>query len=153
MKNSQELWRYLSLIHRCSQKFVGRALSPFGIKASEYPFFIILSRKDGLSQHDLSELSGVDEAQIVRVMRTLEEKGLITRTRSSNDKRVLVVSLTPEGKKLQPVIDDALWQWHTAVTGSASSHDIECVCRLMAEFAGRSWELVNREEYKEELQE
>lgn len=151
MNNTQELWRYLSIVHRCSQKFVGRSLSPFGIKASEYPFFIILSRKDGLSQHDLSELSGVDEAQTVRVMRTLEEKGFIMRERASYDKRVILVSLTDEGKKLQPVIDEALKQWHTAVTGSASSQDVESICRFMAEFAGRSWKLVNQEEFKEEV--
>lgn len=150
MNNNQELWRYLSIVHRCSQKYVGRALSSFGIKASEYPFFIVLSKNGSLSQHDLSELSGVDEAQTVRVMKSLEEKGFVTRIRSQEDKRVILVNLTEMGIKLKPLIEEALNQWHAAVTDSLSPKEIDKVCHIMNEFATRSWELVNQNKNKEE---
>lgn len=150
MKSSQELWRYLSIVHRCSQKYVGRALSPFGIKASEYPFFILLSKQEFLSQHDLSELTGIDEAQTVRVMRTLEEKGFITRIRSQEDRRVILVSLTEAGIGLKPLVDEALNQWHAAVTRGFSSRELDKVCHNMNEFAEHAWKLVNQMEQKEE---
>lgn len=146
MNHCEEIWRYISIVHRCSQKYVGRALAPLGIKASEYTFLINLSKYEGLSQHDLSELSGVDEAQTVRVIRSLEKNGWVTRQRSAKDKRILLVSLTEEGRKLQPLIDETLRKWHQGMTEAFAEEDMEKIFGMMAIFARRSGELIDQGE-------
>lgn len=43
---------------------------------------------------------GISKATVTGVLKTLEGRGLITRTKSTDDGRLVLVSLTPAGKKL-----------------------------------------------------
>ena len=58
----------------------------------------VLARRDSLSQRDLLEEMGLARATLSELLTRLEEKGLIERTRSKADRRVVIVSLTKKGK-------------------------------------------------------
>ena len=58
----------------------------------------VLSRHDSLSQRDLLEEMGLARATLSELLTRLEEKGLIERTRSKADRRVIIISLTKKGK-------------------------------------------------------
>ena len=47
----------------------------------------------------IAYLSGVTRGSVSSVLNTLERDGLIRRTRESNDRRIVTVSLTPNGKR------------------------------------------------------
>ncbi len=48
----------------------------------------------------IAEESGVSKATLSGVLSTLEGRGLVTRTRGEHDGRLVIVELTPSGKRL-----------------------------------------------------
>lgn len=57
----------------------------------------ILSQQDGMSQRDLQYQLGVQPGSMSEILGKMEEKGLITRNRSEDDARRIVLTLTPQG--------------------------------------------------------
>ena len=60
----------------------------------------ILGMRGELSQKELLEALGIAPASLSELITKLENKELVIRTRSTEDRRVVVVSLTESGKKL-----------------------------------------------------
>ncbi len=57
----------------------------------------LLRHGGSLTQRELLELSPVSSAALSEVLSKLESEGLVTRTRSDQDRRQLVITLTPSG--------------------------------------------------------
>jgi DNA-binding MarR family transcriptional regulator len=54
-----------------------------------------------MSVKDLGEILCLDSGTLTPLLKKMETKGLITRRRSTEDERSLIVSLTEEGKQLR----------------------------------------------------
>lgn len=67
-------------------------LSPFQAKALAF-----IGRVPGAAQHELVERSGRDKAQVARIVKELEERGLVTRHPDARDGRVLRLELSAAG--------------------------------------------------------
>lgn len=63
---------------------------------------IILSLKRGTAQtpFELSKFLGIDTGLMTRMLDKLEKGGLLTRTRSLEDRRVVLLKLTPQGTEI-----------------------------------------------------
>lgn len=59
---------------------------------------LALSDNDNLSQKDLVETLDMTPQSVAEFVRKLEKRGLVSRTKSIKDKRVIIVSLTQEGR-------------------------------------------------------
>ena len=72
-----------------------------------------------MNQTDLAASTGQDRNNLSRTVTLLEGKGYVARKKAEQDKRVILVSLTPEGvrirKKLQVILDD--WKEHIFFPG------------------------------------
>ena len=60
-----------------------------------------LKRKDRLSTKDLSEILNISVTSLNETLNKLEQQGFIRKVPSPNDKRVLLVELTDEGRALE----------------------------------------------------
>jgi DNA-binding MarR family transcriptional regulator len=81
-------------------------LEPLGLTHPQYLVMLALWQHDatgagGLSVKALSELLHLDPGTASPLLKRLEAAGLVSRTRSSTDERVLVVGVTPEGRELR----------------------------------------------------
>jgi DNA-binding MarR family transcriptional regulator len=65
----------------------------------------LLSAKPETTQRELSYLLDMRQQSLSELLDKLEEKGYITRERSAEDRRVVKVSLTPEGAAAAPDLD------------------------------------------------
>lgn len=74
-------------------------LGPFGAQALSF----FESNPNG-TQRDLIRYFGRDKAQVTRLLKQLEERGLITREVDADDKRSHRIQLTSSGKALQASI-------------------------------------------------
>lgn len=70
------------------------------IQDGHWYFLRALWLEDGLTQKELSKKANVLEPTAAVALASMEKKGLITRIRSSIDRRKIAIKLTPEGKKL-----------------------------------------------------
>lgn len=76
-----------------------RALTPHGIDGRELAVLVVLDGNDDLSQLEAARKLGVDRTTMVTLVDALEDKGLIERRRSPQDRRKNIVQLTPAGRK------------------------------------------------------
>ncbi len=95
-------------LYVCSKEIV-RMYKPFldeiDLTYTQYITMMALWEHERINVKDLGELLFLDSGTLTPVLKKLEQKNYINRTRSKEDERVLIVSLTSEGEKLK---DDAL---------------------------------------------
>jgi DNA-binding MarR family transcriptional regulator len=72
----------------------------FGITAVQYGALLTVSRQPGLDQRTLAGLMGLDTSTTAGVVDRLDSRGLLRRSASPTDKRVKLLSATPEGQVL-----------------------------------------------------
>jgi DNA-binding MarR family transcriptional regulator len=77
-----------------------RGLAQFDMTHAQLGIFLKLLHGNCNTAADLARESMTDTGAMTRTLDRLEEKGFIQRTRSSEDRRVVQVELTPKGKQL-----------------------------------------------------
>ncbi|WP_417380280.1 MarR family winged helix-turn-helix transcriptional regulator [Gimesia sp.] len=87
---------YLTM-HRVAQAH----FAEFGVTVDQYVLLSVLSEAEGIIQTELSERMSSDANTIGAMLRLLEQKKVIRREASKNDRRALRVYLTASGKRLQ----------------------------------------------------
>ena len=75
-------------------------LKPLGITYTQYIMFLVLWEKDWITVGELCKRLMLDTGTVTPMLKNTEKQGLIKRSRSEEDERVVIVSLTGEGKAL-----------------------------------------------------
>ncbi|MFI2205492.1 MarR family winged helix-turn-helix transcriptional regulator [Streptomyces sp. NPDC020192] len=85
----------------------GPALARFGLDARELAVLVVLAAGRPLSQSEAARRLGVDRTTMVALIDALEDKGLVERRRSAEDRRRNVVELTQRGKLVRAEAEEA----------------------------------------------
>lgn len=81
-------------------------LKPYGISTQQFNILRVLrAANDWLAMHEVNELLIIKSPNITRLADKLVTKALINRKRSEEDRRVVYVQITDEGKQLLGQID------------------------------------------------
>ncbi|MDO9280171.1 MAG: MarR family transcriptional regulator [Polaromonas sp.] len=71
-----------------------------GLTPAQFGVLTVLRASPGLDQSRLARALGFDKVTVLRVLRGLEERGLVERSPAPESRRNLAVVLTPAGNKL-----------------------------------------------------
>lgn len=83
------------------QREAGRLFRAFGVSAAQFNVINLLAaRPGGMRASELALSLVVDPSSTTYILDQLEERGLLTRKRDTEDRRALKVLLTPAGKRL-----------------------------------------------------
>ncbi len=74
------------------------ALEPFGINGRDLAVLSTVASEEPLSQLEVAARLGVDRTSIGDLLDSLEDRGLVERRRSPEDRRRNIVALTPHGE-------------------------------------------------------
>jgi MarR family 2-MHQ and catechol resistance regulon transcriptional repressor len=102
--------RYLKsvrLLAECLQgfeRFSGESVRPTGLTHAQFDIVATLGNTPGMSYKELGERTLITKGTLTGVIERLEQKGLVARERSSDDKRSFFVRLTPAGDELFRVV-------------------------------------------------
>lgn len=84
-----------------------RELAPLGLTVYQASMLLSCARREANTPVELAHLVGLDVSTITRMVDRLEKKGLITRTRSTHDRRQVMLRITRAGRsamrKARPV--------------------------------------------------
>ncbi len=80
---------------------LNRCFSNYEITAEQWAVLNRLWDKDGVTQKELAEKTAKDQPNTGRILEKLEKKGFISRQSDKNDRRILLVFLTPKGREFR----------------------------------------------------
>ena len=81
-------------------------LKPLGLTYTQYLVFLVLWEKDGVPVGEICEKLMLDNGTVSPLLKKMEQAGHIRRSRSKEDDRVVVITLTDQGKKLREKAKD-----------------------------------------------
>ena len=91
-------------LYACSREVIRRYkpfLDELGLTYTQYIAMMVLWEEERLSVTELGEKLYLDSGTLTPLLKKLEARGLITRVRSVEDERRLIVALTPAGEALR----------------------------------------------------
>ena len=111
MANNEEKYEALKLgnqlcfpLYACSKEIIRKYkpyLDEIDLTYTQYITMMVLWEQKTLNVKTLGEQLYLDSGTLTPVLKKLESKGYITRERSNEDERNLVVSITQEGEELR----------------------------------------------------
>jgi len=111
MTDNEEKYESLKLgnqlcfpLYACSKEIIRRYkpyLDKIDLTYTQYITMMVMWEKKTVNVKTLGECLYLDSGTLTPVLKKLESKGYITRERSSEDERNLVVSITSDGEKLK----------------------------------------------------
>jgi len=91
-------------LYACSKEII-RLYKPFldklDLTYTQYITMLILWEHESITSHELGEKLYLDSGTLTPLLKKLESKNYITRSRSKNDERNLDIKLTQDGLKLK----------------------------------------------------
>ncbi|MBC3410798.1 MULTISPECIES: MarR family winged helix-turn-helix transcriptional regulator [Pseudomonas] len=103
-------------------------LQALGLTYPQYLAMLVLWEQDGLTVGEISQRLLTDPGSLTPLLKRLESEGLLSRSRSREDERVVLVQLTDKGRELQ-----AQAQRVPPCILQASGHSAEQLRKLQAD--------------------
>ncbi len=91
-------------LYACSRKIVSQYTPYFkslGLTYTQYIVCMVLWEEEQISVKELGEKLFLDSGTLTPVLKKMETAGYVTRHRSEEDERVVLVSITDQGRDLQ----------------------------------------------------
>lgn len=91
-------------LYACSKEIVKRYkpyLDPIDLTYTQYITMMVVWEENEITVKELGEKLFLDSGTLTPVLKKLEQKGFVTRNRSKDDERNLIIKVTAEGKKLR----------------------------------------------------
>ena len=91
-------------LYACAKEVVRRYkpfLDEIGLTYTQYIAMMVLWEKKQVTVKELGESLFLDSGTLTPLLKKMEQKQLLTRTRSKEDERVLLVTITEEGEALK----------------------------------------------------
>ena len=130
---------------RLAQTFMNNELKHLNLSSGLYNYLLELADGKHRSMKELSVLVGVDNGYTTRAISKLEQRKLVVKFQSEEDGRSYLVSLTEEGEKLIPVIEDSINKWVSIISKGVSEKDIKLVLSTFSIFRNNAESYMGKE--------
>jgi len=113
-----------------------RLFESYGITITQYNVLRILrgAGAEGLCRNEIRERLINRMPDATRLLDRMEDAGLISRTRSATDRRMVVTTLTPTGRQLVDELDEPVAQEHERRLGHMSEEQLRELSTLLTLF-------------------
>lgn len=96
-------------LYVCSKEVVKRynaELEQYGLTYTQYIAMMVMWEFESVNVKEMGKYLFLDSGTLTPLLKTLEKKGFVTRTRSREDERQLIVSITEKGSRLKDEVVD-----------------------------------------------
>lgn len=129
------LLRLLVHIQRAMEQSSHRKLKPYGLNYPAYNVLMMLygSPDFACSPSDLAEASGEKKTNITRISDELLSQGFIERLPSQEDRRKVILRLTPQGQNVLESLQPTMWAGVDEMYKGFSAHDLQQLRQLLSQ--------------------
>ncbi len=99
-KLEDHLFFYFTQILARRTRAINARLRPYGLDYSRWRVLAVLQEHPGATMGELADLTSVDRTTLTRTLGLMEEARLVARQKRESDRRSLVISLTPKGRRM-----------------------------------------------------
>lgn len=99
-------------LYVCSKEIIKKykpLLEPLGLTYTGYITMLALWEQDEITVKDLGQKLFLDSGTLTPLLKKMESQGYLTRIRSMNDERNVVIKLTEKGRNLKINANDVPW--------------------------------------------
>jgi DNA-binding MarR family transcriptional regulator len=121
---------------RGARRRIEQAVAPTGLRLNEVLTLVHLRERGPSAQQTLVELMCVDATNLVAVLNSLEDAGLIERRRDRSDRRRAIVALAAPGGRLLAEVDRAFRQIDTEILAGLTQTERETLTTLLSDVVG-----------------
>ncbi len=96
-------------LYACAKEVVRRytpLLEPLGLTYTQYIVMMILWEHKSISVGDMGRRLFLDSGTLTPLLKKMERNGWLSRQRSKDDERVVIVSITDTGEALQEIVSE-----------------------------------------------
>lgn len=126
-----------SVLYRQFQIYIHRQMKKYGINSSEF-MFIVKIGIEPINQKQISDSLCVDYAIATRSLRSLEEKGLVLRSKSDTDARATMVALTEKGADIKKIGLQIRQKWKENIMGDLAKEESEFLLNIIKDMAKKA---------------
>lgn len=101
LKLDKQLCFSVYVLHREIMQAYRPILNDIGLTYPQYITMMTLWQQDNVTVNQLGETLQLDSGTLTPLLKRLETKSFLTRTRSKEDERVVKIELTTEGRSLK----------------------------------------------------
>ena len=108
-------------------------LKPHGISVTQYNVLRILrgAEPSGLCRNELRDRMLTRMPDMTRLLDRMEEAGLVTRSRESDDRRMVLTRITKQGRKLVDELDAPVSKLHRSTLGHLTETQLRSLSDLL----------------------
>jgi len=111
-------------------------LAQFGVNVAVWRILAVLWEHGELSHRELSGLTSIEVSTLSRISKSVQQEGLIRRTRTQEDQRTVRVTLTERGRTLTQAIIPSALDMEAEIVGKLSAQDIKDLTRILHVIVG-----------------
>ena len=126
-------------LYVCAKEIVNRYtpfLSKIDLTYTQYITMMVMWEEKKVVTRHLKERLYLDSGTLTPVLKRLEEKGFITKERSKEDARDLIVTITPAGEKLKEQAKDVPIQVGMCIKGMENAAELKMLLEKMMKLFG-----------------
>lgn len=121
-KLEDHLFFYFSQILARRTRAINARLRSYGLDYPRWRVLAVLQEHSGATMGRLADLTSVDRTTLTRTLGLMEEARLVARQERESDRRSLVISLTPKGRRMfARILPLTLAETDRALTGFSSA--------------------------------
>ena len=147
LENNQDtipLGVLISIIHRTRIIHLNSEMKDLELTASQIPFLIQLSHKEGVTQDHLAVHLHIDKGTVARALKKLEDNGFIYREVNPQNRRKYLLFLTEKGRQIIPKIYHINTEWEKSVCFDLSDTEYVQLFNTLQTLAMKSLEKVHK---------
>ena len=125
-------------VARLFERGLAARIRPLGLTPGTFPALLELWEGDGLTQKDLVERLGIEQATMANTLTRMERDGLIRREKDKTDGRVQRIWLSDRARALQGPATEAAMAENDEKLAGLSHKDRQILLSLMQKIIGNA---------------
>lgn len=117
--------RIINELYRTANIYFQTEFKEYSIGHAQIVTLIVVSKKEGISQLQLSEYLNLDKSSITSQLKILENNGYITRNKSENDARMYQIYITDKTREILDPLKSIFISWTEILLDDFNEQDRE----------------------------